>query len=730
MEVLSPVKNLKGAEIAILSGTNAIYFSSKIFGARDKAKNDHSEVSKIVRYAKLHYVKSYVVLNTIIKNNELSLFFNEINFLHSIGVDAVILQDVALISVVRAMFDDLDVHCSTQMNIGNSHAANFVKGQGASRIILPRELSFKDLEYFTNLGIETEVFVHGALCTSYSGQCFISAIDKNLSGNRGKCAQFCRMPSTIFKNGSELKTNPYMLSLKDLNASELVHKLKNIGVTSIKIEGRLKQLEYVGLVTNIYRSVVDNKLCDLKTLNKVYNREFTQGFLNSDKCIHNDLRINNNGYYVGKVIKQDSSFVYIKAVSKIVHQDKIRFIGDSFETGQSVDSIEKVNCDTFKIKCKLKNLTNTSVYVVNSYDVKSQLKNGVYSYYVKPKYSISIKLEVGKKVKVKCGNKTYYSNDIYEEAKLHPVDKETIIKQFNKTNDYPFDFKITIDYVSGFIRIGSINKLRRSIYESITADILKVNHSDVDYKRLLKNEFCTSPELYVEISNEEQLKSLSKTKRDFIVVISDDKLLKKAKQLFKKVFRMFSSVLNDIDITKYDYHMYDGVVVGEVGMLELLKDFDKPIITNYTLNTTNYINQQMYLKYASRTILSIENNYASLNDFNLKYAVGFLYGSVDVMQMKYCPINKDKVHSCNGCNLCVNNKYEVIIDNKKYLLQKGEFDKIKLLSSSPIYNKKLLDFKMNYYIRFTRESNVELIIEDIFNGNIENAIDMYGRNYD
>lgn len=727
MEVLSPVKNLEGAKVAIRSGANAIYFSSNVLGAREGAKNSHDEVIEIVEYAKLHYIKTYVTLNTIILNSEIDTVIDEINFLHSVGVDAIILQDYAYIEVIKSMFSDLEIHCSTQMNIDNSKAAEFVLKLGANRTIIPRETSIDQIKPFIKTGIETEVFVHGALCTSYSGLCLISSFNSRMSGNRGKCSQFCRMDTTLYKNNEEVETDDYILSFKDLNVSENINQLIDLGVTSCKIEGRLKQSEYVAITTSVYRNLVDNKSCDVDNLKKVYNREFTKGFVSNSKSnnINNSTRINNSGFYVGKVIKEVNSWIYIEAVEDLYHLDKIRFIHGDFETGQTIDVIETVSDKVFRIKTRIEDLVGAQVYVVESARIKSDVKQGLHDAYKKPKYKIEVNMNVGSKIEIVCEDKSYYSASILEEAKTKALEEKDILKQLNKTKDYGFDFEINLNYAPGFIRVSELNEIRRNIYEDIKNNVLHVDHKDKSYEYSSIKEEQSSKTIYIEVNSANQLQDVPETD-ETVIVISDDSLLEAAKSKFKTVYKVFPSVVEDEYLENYlKLDGYDGSVVSELGGLEMLSKYDKPIITNYSLNTTNIINQQMMLKYCNKTMLSLELSYDELDLFNHAKSVGFLYGHPNVMQMKYCPLNQAKQDKCGNCTLCTDNNYEIDINRNTYQLFKQDYDKLALLSSKPIYNPRLLDCNMDYYIRFTKEENVGELMQEIFDNSLEDFHESY-----
>ncbi len=727
MEILSPVKNFDNAKVAISAGADAIYFSSNIFGARQSAKNDREEVVKIVEYAKLHCIKTYVTLNTVILNEELPLFLKEVNFLHSIGVDAVILQDFAMIEVVKSMFEDLEVHCSTQMNIGNSYAANFVKDKKASRVVIPRELRIEEIRAIGETGLETEVFVHGALCTSYSGLCLISSVESNLSGNRGKCSQFCRMKTIMYKNGEECESGDFMLALKDLNASNSVEDLLDLNVSSVKIEGRLKQQEYVALTTYTYRNLKE-KINIENELHKVYNREFTNGYLNDVSSTHisNNNRINNNGYYAGEVVDHIDNWVYIKTVTPLEHLDKIRFILDDFETGQTIDVIESCGDDTYKVKTRFNNMIGSKVYVVSSANVINRVKSRMFDCYSRRSYPLVVNMKIGKCIEVIYQEKSFYSTAVLESAKTQGLTFEDISKQLSKTGDYSFDFDLTINYVEGFIRKSELNQLRREVCDFINLSLLKVEHQDKNYEYHIVSETSKEKVLYIEVNTVSQVEQLIDIDYDIIIVTTNKEVLESAKKLGFKVYILFPSVVEESHCQKYlDAEHYDGAVVSEVGGLQALSEYNKPIISSYTLNTTNIINQQMLQEYCDKTVLSVECSYDDLKMFNEARAVGFLYGHINVMTMKYCPINQTKKSSCGSCRMCEVDNYEIQIKDNTYSLMKEDYDKIALLSSKPIYNSKMLECNFDYYIRLTNEENVKELIFDIFNNNINDYIDSY-----
>lgn len=288
-EILSPAGSMQGAVASILNGANAIYMGTNNFNARRNAKNfTNDEIIQCVKFAHARGVKVYVVLNTLLNDREFVLLEEEVKFINNIGVDAVIVQDLGVAEFIKSIAPKLSIHASTQLVIHNLDGALFAKDLGLERVVLSRELTLEAIEYITkNAGLQTEVFVHGALCMSYSGGCYISSIIGQRSGNRGLCAQPCRLPFSRDIG----KKDEYLLSLKDLSLIDYILKLRDIGVSSLKIEGRMKRAEYAGAVTDIYSRVLrENRLAtadEKLLLEKVFSRTgFTDGYATGDKGEH------------------------------------------------------------------------------------------------------------------------------------------------------------------------------------------------------------------------------------------------------------------------------------------------------------------------------------------------------------------------------------------------------------------------------------------------------------
>jgi putative protease len=316
-EILAPAGNLEAFRAAVENGADAVYAGGQSFGARAYAGNlSPAELAEAVRYAHVRGVRVYVTVNTLVNNAELETVGRYLVDLYRIGVDAVLVQDLGVMRLARTLLPGLKIHASTQMTVINSEGAAFLRDLGVARVVLAREVSLADMrEIAGNSGIEIEVFVHGALCVCYSGQCLMSSLIGGRSGNRGRCAQPCRLPYTLVEanSGRNVGANlgPHLLSPRDLRLASYLPELVRAGVTALKIEGRMKRPEYVAIVTRIYRQVRDRVLAgeagtlkpdEEKDLRQIFNRGFTTGYFlaNQGRELMSYLRPNNRGTKIGR----------------------------------------------------------------------------------------------------------------------------------------------------------------------------------------------------------------------------------------------------------------------------------------------------------------------------------------------------------------------------------------------------------------------------------------------
>lgn len=324
VELLAPAGNAEAFAAALGSGADAVYLGGRQFGARAYAANfSDEELAASVRTAHLMGVAVYVTVNTLVDNSEIPALADYLRHLYEIGVDAAIVQDIGVVAVARRVVPDLPLHASTQMTVHNLAGVEFLAGQGISRVVLARELSLDAIRRICERSpIEIETFIHGALCISYSGQCLMSSMIGGRSGNRGRCAQPCRLPYTLVDaEGRNVlagqDAGEYLLSPKDFNTIEHIPELIDAGVVSFKIEGRMKRAEYVAVVVDSYRRAIDACLADRsgfavsaqdqKDMSQIFNRGFTSAYLfgKQGREMMSDRRPNNRGVRIGRVLGYD-----------------------------------------------------------------------------------------------------------------------------------------------------------------------------------------------------------------------------------------------------------------------------------------------------------------------------------------------------------------------------------------------------------------------------------------
>ena len=320
IELLSPVGNFDCLKAAVQNGADSVYFGSNIFSARAFANNfDLEELKHAIEYAKLRGVKTNLTLNTLITDNEFEEAFELAQKAYEFGIDAIIVQDLGLAKKLISSFPDLAIHGSTQMTIHNLNGALELQELGFKRVVLSRELSMDEIEYIRkNTNIELECFIHGALCISYSGQCLFSSMIGGRSGNRGKCAQPCRLPYELLENNKKIDSG-YLLSTRDLCGLEYLPFFIKSGINCLKIEGRMKSPEYVATVTRIYRKYIDLASSsekyvidenDKKELLQVFNRGLSScGHLEKEpnKNLVYKEKPNNMGLFLGIIEKYNKN---------------------------------------------------------------------------------------------------------------------------------------------------------------------------------------------------------------------------------------------------------------------------------------------------------------------------------------------------------------------------------------------------------------------------------------
>lgn len=680
MELLSPAGNFECLKAAIEGGCDAVYLGGKLFGARAFSNNfTDDELIEAIKYAHLYGVKVYVTVNTLIYEREVDTFLNYVDFLYKNNVDALIIQDVGMMDLIRKIYPSLELHASTQMHIHNIEGVKLVEKLGLKRSVLARETSIDTIKYIKeNTNIELEIFVQGALCISYSGQCLMSSLIGNRSGNRGSCAGSCRQKYNLISDGKKVNKDEYIISTKDLCSLETIGNLIDIGVDSFKIEGRMKSPEYVYLVTKIYRKAIDSYLScgkvniseeDMKDLRKIFNREFTKGFLNNatNDDITNSYRPNHQGIKIGKVTKCKDNYIEIKLIDELSINDGIRIGDDGFIVTSMFKNRQKVEYgkkdDVVSIYYKGNVKENLDVLKTTDYLLNKRIDNEINS--LNRKVLISAKVEVYKDKNIKLEltdyiNKVEVIGNIVEKSINNPISFERIKEQIGKLGNTIYKIN-NIDIIGDediFISIKELNDIRRKAIDKLN-DLRMYKY---DY---VKKEYNIS------------LLNFDKT-RNINVLVNDLEQYNKIKNYnFNQIYLeedIFDQVDDERKILKLDrvinnYKEYDlPLLVGELGSVNKYKD----VSSDWSLNITNSYSvaflhslgvNKVTLSYElnKTQIKSIIDNY--LNRYNKHPNLELIvFGKEEAM---ICKFNLNKLYNVDNSYLQdrFNNLYPIVVKN-------------------------------------------------------------------
>lgn len=479
-ELLAPAGSMEALKAAISNGCDAVYLGMQKFGARAYSSNfDLETLNEAVTYAHLRDVKIYVAMNTIVFENEVEEMKEQIRELNEIGVDGIIVQDLTAFDYIVKNFTDLEAHCSTQMGIDDVDGTLLFKELGAKRVVLSREVKIETVKEIKRVAdIPLEIFVHGALCVSYSGNCLMSGLSGFRCANRGRCVGSCRKEYDLMDQttGTSLGKS-YILSTKDLNTIDYIHDLKEID--SLKIEGRMKVPTYVANVVSKYRMALDHKIteADKENLKKTFNRTFTKGYLFHEdrRNITNIARPNHFGYEIGTISRVEKDRYEITLTRTLNQNDTIRINHDNEDVNLTVAKLYNKDGDLINtaddvcyIKVKEKMSAGDVVYKTKDYFYHKELEASLEKEFKRFDLDISVYAYPDSKLVIEAEgfgfNYSYESEEVLGEAINNPTTKDQVIKQFSRLNDTIFELN-KVDYEEGnaFIPAKLLNAARREI---------------------------------------------------------------------------------------------------------------------------------------------------------------------------------------------------------------------------------------------------------------------------
>lgn len=710
-ELLAPAGNMEALRAAVSNGCDAVYLGLEKFGARAYSDNFTIEsLAEAIDYAHLRDVKIYVTMNTIVFEDEIADMQEQLEQLNAIGVDGIIVQDLAVFDYVAGNFVDMEVHCSTQMGIDDLEGTLLFKEMGADRVVMAREVDIADVKQIRKAAkIPIEVFVHGALCVSYSGNCLMSGLIGYRSGNRGRCVGSCRKPYELLDRETGLSFGTsYLLSMKDLNTIDHIEELKSID--SLKIEGRMKEPAYVANVVKRYREALDGDIrqTDKDALQKTFNRTYTEGYMFGEEPgnITNIQRPNNFGYEIGKV-RGSYKGMYEIALTKTLHQnDIIRIDHENEDVNLSVarlydrDGMLINQADkTCYIKIKEKLSPGDVVYKTKDYLFYKELEADLDKEFRRFPLDLKVYAYPGAALVIDAEGfglqYLYESEEILEEAVNNPTDREQAVKHLSRLGDTVFSLgDVEFESYNAFVPAKLLNSARRQIVQGLyDAKLAK-------WKKRTKEELpresiafpLQKPYLTATVTTQEQYDACK------ACGIKD--------VYFDNIIRRNQNVYEDRE---------GELLLGGYGGIYRYRDTN-PFVTDYSLNVVNAAScYDLYRLGAKRVTLSYELNRRQIQELIASYEEVnggnpalemIVYGRAPLLFTKYCPLKK-----MGQCGSCRKRSYEL----------KDEYGEFPVLNhedcSTTILNGKVLnlldempqiDGVEAFRLNFTIESGAEV----------------------
>ncbi|MFH5835395.1 DUF3656 domain-containing protein [Proteiniclasticum sp. C24MP] len=671
IELLAPSGSMESLVMAVQNGADAVYLGGTRFSARAYASNfTEQELEDAVDYCHSYGVKVNITLNTLLKDSELDEAVSYAQFLYTIGVDALIVQDTGLIYRLRRDLPLFELHASTQLTIHNGDGALYFTEKGIRRVVLSRELSFEEIKHISrDLGVETEIFVHGALCISYSGQCLMSSILGGRSGNRGRCAQPCRLPYDLMDESDVSQAKAYLMSPKDITAVDNMDEIIDSGVYSLKIEGRMKRPEYVAAAVKYFREEIEGRkeAYHKNNLLKVFNREgFSDGYFHG-KTGKDMMSFNypkNTGVPIGKV-NSDGSLTLSEPLRK----------GDGLRVGEKGLTVEGIR-DRSDVKEKAlpgetvkltgrSTLPEGPLYKTYDFELMDALKrshNGRYDRKIELTGVLFFRAGEEASLEVHYNGKKYRRASKKVETPIKaPLSLERVEEALKKSGESPFVLTTILadDFSEGFLPIRELNEMRRLLLEDIVDDLVKSSKRILPEKLVLANseishEIRENMRL-VSVSTKEQLKlALEMGAKDlavypfyrgsrYINFRDVAVLLEKHKEirLYVKVSNILRTELHAIveKVKKLEDHgKLAGIITNNAGVIRLLgKEFY--IIGDYKLNIMNSDALKFYEEDLSMSMVSEELNRQELKALKQKERyLTLVYGRQEMMHSEYCPV--------------------------------------------------------------------------------------------
>ena len=710
IELLAPAGNKESFDCALNGGADAIYLGLGDFNARGNIENfNFDNIRECVKKAHLFGVKVYVTLNILFVDGEIESVLNLVRRAIDTRVDAFIVQDIGVATLLKNKFPKIELHASTQMGVSNLEGAKFLRDFGFKRIVLARETPLSEIKRIhDSLDVELEYFVQGALCVSYSGNCYLCSLYGGASGNRGKCKQFCRLPYKMVCDGIEKEG--YFLSTKDFCMLPYLKQLVENGVTSLKIEGRARRPAYVAGAVKVYRHAIDNqfeyKPDSVELLKKLFNRgDYIGGYFGNDKIIYNKTQ-NHIGVKIGRVVSINKGKRFNEVTIDVKHNlskgDSLKFfINESEMCSVSVQDVRQVAQNKFVFTTTTNVPSNSVVHLIVDSNLENMLLNEKRYIYVQGEFFGKIGKRATLVLKAEDVIVEAISDAFLEEAKDKPLNEQECISQISKMGDqFRLDvLKTKIENV--FMAKSQLNELRRRAVELLKDKILekneeKLNVEEVEVKTKFSNKKFTNNKKIIYFSS---LKKLEKYKPngDYLVFNPDFYNEKEiddfCKNCDKKIYLNLPVISdeNEIKLIKnlLDENQNLGIVANNYYALKLTSADN--IIIGSEMNVANSYAVQFYVKNGYDKIILTKENF-DIDNIESFGAELFVESNVrkTLMHFRHCPFKENVGGDCHNCKYSQNVKFK--LRNQEFLLRRKRINSCQFqlieAKSSCIANKK------------------------------------------
>lgn len=643
IELLAPAGNIDIAKAALDCGADACYIGGK-WSARAYAKNfTDDEVREIADYAHLRNKKIYVALNTMLYEDELEKALEYSSFLDSIGIDAVIASDLGYIDLVKKYIPSLEIHASTQMGIGNSEAARFLLSKGFTRAVAQRECSLSELKSIAATGIEVEAFCHGAMCSGVSGACLLSGMVSDRSGNRGKCAQLCRQLYSL--NGVQ---KAYHLSTRDMCTAGIIKDFIDAGIASLKIEGRMKNINYVVNTVSGYRRIIDSVYAGINIDTEAikddflvsFNRGgFSEGYFRQKKNLLYTAKSTHMGMYLGRLSKDKKGLKLVTSY-KIRPGDSIEINGEGFAVSpnQLTDGGLYVTGSEYR--------PGDSVYLKASVELQKRLDELIEKSRARIPAGISLELQKNNILSVAAwyGDKRASKSEKLEEKAKNPPNTERIADQLKKTGNTVFeitDCSVKIDG-DAYIAVKTINSLRRDALNELERLIIEDYRKDakaIEYEKASKAYESNRRVLCAEVSTFDNLMLCRRLgfERIYFAPVSSTEFENYKNSDVEGIYIVLPSFISEKTadfIRKNDSSRIKGYVCPNLSALCLARELGRDTVADYSMNIANSSTAE-FLKAAGCDIMTVSAEIDSrrIEEISCVDKEAVVYGKVRLMTL-------------------------------------------------------------------------------------------------